>query len=413
MTKDPINPYQPPVEEANESSPTNTWSVSGKYLLVRPGALLPPVALDGHGTILTPVMWKFSVLAGKFLVWGFAPVEALRTRSRQHQMARILVRLGLCGLLATLLAMTLTLSGFPGSVRLGAHPGDILWWLVPAVGISILLLISAAGCSGHKPGLRCVLFKGGWLYLKGIPPESLALLAVKSREPIPAARTRKVYTTYLHQLPLGSLLGNSKWNPWSAIRFALMKARRSPLLETLSFHVSERLTLPLSAADRDLLALWKKETSGSPLAEWTLVLANRLDAPQGYMRVEYVFYASPDWRHFASLTVRRIAVGDAFSESHNSILRAWGEDGGSFFTSTFQPQHEIPGNHNWAVVKGPLPLIWETHAQRLEATPVRAARDLEEFVGWMEADAAESDMVEESLGLQSPVREMEVGDFPK
>lgn len=466
MADEVVNPYQPPAEEAAQAATANCWSVSGDYLLVRPGGLLPPVALEGSGSILTPVLYQSTVLAGgakamiasvvpialvfvwmnvagkwvgegvrwtgvvvfaviailissRFskvihaMVWGFAPVEALRARSRRNALAKGLLWLGLFILAVSFVTLVVTLPRYIGSVRSGFDLAGILAWLGPSLAISLALMIGSVASGGFKSGVRCTLFKDGWLHLKGIPRESLALLAAKSHEPAPGARMRRVYTSYLHQQPLGRLLGKKKWNLWNALRFAFWKSQRSPRLESLGFHFSERVTLPLSAADPELVAKWRKETTGSPLENWTLVLATQLESPQGILRVGFVFYASPDFRHFASLTVTRIAVINAFQEHHQSVVRTWTEDDRVFCTCTPPAVLAVPERENWAIAEGPLPLVFEAHLKRLGSTAVRAARDVDEFVGWMEKAAEESDAAAESVGLQSPMREMELQDFPK
>lgn len=466
MSRDALNPYQPPAEEAAQAAAANCWSVSGDYLLVRPGGLLPPVALEGGGSILTPVLYQSTVLAGgakamiasvvpialvftwmnvagkwvgegvrwtgvvviaviailissrfskviQAMVWGFAPVEALRARSRRNALAKGLLWLGFFILAASFVALVVTLPPYIGSVRSGFDLAGILAWLGPSLAISLALMIGSVASGGFKPGVRCTLFKDGWLHLKGIPRESLALLAAKSHQPVPGKRVRKVYTSYLHQQPLGRLLGKKKWNLWNALRFALWKSQRSPRLESLGFHFSERVTLPLSAADPELVAKWRKETAGSVLEEWTLILVSQLDSPQGTLRAGSVFYASPDLRHFASLSVTRIAVGNEFQEHHQSMVRTWTQDERVFYTCTPPAVLAAPEREDWAVAEGPIPLILEAHLRRVGSTPVHAARDVDEFVGWMEKAAEEFDAAAESSGLQSPVRDMELLDFPK
>ena len=464
MAGDSHNPYQAPVEEAAEKAESAySWCVSGDYLLVRPGALLPPVALEGTGKRLTPALYRFNTFAGGYkavagllipillvvgwingtaglfddgirrtgtivlaaiamailsrtaktinaMVWGFAPVETLRKKSRRRSLSKRLLTSGLLLLGVTFVAVVVSVPHYLG--RRGLDIDGVLAWLLPALALCLGLMIASVACGGFKSGVSCTRLRDGWLYLKGVPPESLIKFGAKSMEPPPGKRTRKVYTQYLHQLPASRLTGK-KWTPWTSLRFAILASKRSPLMERMHFHISERITLPLSEADPDLLAKWMRETSGTPLSEWSLALANRIDSPQGDLRTEWIFHASPDWRHFAALSVRRFAAGTFFNENEQMYFFSWGEDGRSFFTCPTPPALPEPEHHDSSQAGGNLEEIEKAHRSRLRSIPLAPAADAHELGSRMEADVEASALLAETRGEQSVLKEMEIPEFPK
>lgn len=467
MERDPVNPYQAPVEEAAQAESGNWWSVSGDYLLVRPGSILPPVAMEGQGTILTPVLYRFNVLAGGMraslasiipmglaltwfiwgkervgeefhwagvvilmilatvisgrfakvipaMVWGFAPVEALRRRNRKKMIGRVLLGAGLFLLATSFIILVVTVPHYVASSRKGFDIDGLMSWLLPCVIISLTLMIAAVACGGFKPGVNCSLYKDGWLYLKGVPQESLVLLAAKSLEPMPGRRMRKVHTTYMHQQPLGRLLGRKKWNPWSAFRLAMWKSQRSPQLEGLGFPWCERVETPLSEADPDLIAKWKKECAATPMENWPAVMAGYLDSPKGMMRIGFLFHASPDLRHLANVAVIRIAGGNVFEETFQFILRTRMEDGTSIFTNAPPPTPlALPKSVDWVAVDETPGQVLRLHLERIGDKPVRAAQSVEEIFTWMQKLSEEFDAAAEEMVLQSPAHEMELYDTPR
>ncbi|QJE97138.1 hypothetical protein [Luteolibacter luteus] len=464
MAGDSHNPYQAPVEEAAEKTEaSNSWSVSGDYLLVRPGTLLPPVTLEGRGSLLTPAFYRFNVLAGghkamtasllpallivgwiqgtsgivdegirwtvgivsaavamaivsrfaktiNTMIWGFVPVETLRKRSRRRALSKRLLTSGLLLLGATFLAVMVTVPHHVG--RRGLDIDAVFTWLLPALAISFALMIASVACGGFKLGLNCTLYRDGWLYLKGVPMESLAEFAAKSMAPIPGKRMRKVYTYYLNRKSLNPALPGKKWHLGKALRSTLSNLKPLAPVARLGFHISERVTLPLAEADPDLLARWKRESSSTRLGEWPLILATRIDSPQGEMRTEWVFYVSPDWRHFAGLNVTRVSAGHVFHESHGVHFRAWGEDGRSFFTSSAAAGSVVPDDHDWLEASGSLPEIAEAHFARLRSTPLLVLGSVEELGKRMEEDVEAFSRLAEGRGEQGAVQEMEFQDFP-
>lgn len=467
MADNTVNPYQAPADEVAQAEPGNGWSVSGDYLVVRPGTILPPVAMEGGGTILTPVLYRFNVLAGgpkammgaiipmalvfvwliwaekwvgeefrwaglvvlailatvisgRFakvipaMVWGFAPVEALRKRARQKMIGRVLLGAGLFILAGSFIALVVAVPHYVRSARTGFDIDGILAWLLPALGISVALMIASVACSGFKPGVTCALFKDGWLYLKGVPRESLARFGAKSMDPLPGKRMRKVYKQYLHRQPLDRLLGKKKWNLWNALRFSIWKSQRSPRLESLGFPWCERVGLPLPEADADLVKMWKTGSTGTPLENWPAVMAGYLDSPGGMMRIGFLFHASPDLRHFANVAVIRVAGGNLFEETFQFIIRTWLDDGNAIFTNTPPPAPlAIPESVDWMASDETPGQVWKLHQERIGTKRIRAARSVEEFSGWMEELAEEFDAAAEAMGLQSPAYEMELHDPPK
>lgn len=463
-----LNPYAPPVDSGVAADPpAEGWMVQGGYLLVRPGTALPPVALNGDGRdeLLTPGLRRFQVIkgGGKGLLiaclpsilgmswfvyckvsgfdryaWigllaiiviarlsagkaggttsvtlsGFFSVEELRRAKRKDRWTRLMMLAGLASLFT---ALGLLISGteieVPALGKVGGVDGVFSGFLLSVL-IGLGLVVGAARWSQSLQGLRSQTFRDGWLYLTGIPPHALHKLAAKSIEPLPPLRMRKVSKFYQHRLPLSVLLRGQAAHPWLALWLTIFKLTSSQRLVRLQFDWSERTLLPLAEADRDLIERWRKESVGTPMEEWQLVVAERRDSPANDLRIEFVTYASPDWTHFVSLVATRISAGHIYTEIHQGILQSWNADGRYHFTSNPPMAFLLPDYFDSLEVKGSLESIYQAHLYRTRGQAPLPVSGKEHLTALYEAQAKDIAALYESRGLQSATEEMELRDLP-
>ncbi|WP_035608201.1 hypothetical protein [Haloferula sp. BvORR071] len=463
------NPYSPPAPAADlpEAEPGRMWSVEGGYLMLRPGAMLPPVALEGEGEILTPGMRRFAVFSGgkgilmfalpmlatigwmlyskirlhgdylwagllviflllrlvrsqggglvNAMVWGFFPVAHLQAKARRERWVKRLTLLGLAllfGAWGILVVRRQYLAGLHYSARGNQRfqINDTLEWLLPTVGLALLILIAAAVWKSLKPGLRCTAYRNGWLYLRGVPDASLTLLAAKAGDERPPLRKRMVVKFYQHRLPWSVLLGPHWLNPWLLFWLAVFKLGKSPRLERLRFPENDYEGVP--EADPELLARWHQETAGTGMASWTLASWQYRDSPQGDLRVCSLSFASPDWTSFASLIVTRLSVMQVYAESRLGMLQSWTEDGQFIVTANPPAFFAIPSHMDCVEMKGSLVKLLEAHARRtagMTLTRVSGEKHLREL---FKRELETVNAVYEAKGFQSAPEEMELRDFP-
>ena len=468
MQDETLNPYAPPADHSVAADdPGLSWCVQGSYLLVRPGAMLPPVPLEGDevGGVLTPGVRRFQVITGggkgmavafipsilglgwfvycrmnglDYYAWlgviviiviarlftgriggavqvtvgGFFPVETLRRKKRLLRWIRLMVVGGVAvvsGALATALSEVSRYLSLGGR---GSQLDDLFTWFTPTVILGLLLITGAAIWGRFRQGLRSSAFRDGWLYLRGVPAMSLSKLEARSREPQPPLRMRKVTKFYQYRLPFHALLRGVWRHPWLAFWLVIFKLMRSERLVRLQFHWSERTILPIAGADPELLKRWEKESAGTPLAEWQAIYAERRDSPQGDLRIEFLTYASPDWQHIACLAVTRTSAGAIFSEIRQSIFQSWAQDGRFFFTSSPPIAFLLPDYFDSREVRGPLEAVYQTHLARTAGADLLTIGGKEHLFQLYEQQAEDIAALYEDRGLQSPPEEMELRDVP-
>lgn len=451
------NPYAPPAGADPVAEPSGLWSVQGEYLLVRPGAWLPPVDLegDGTGTDLTPVSRTFQALTGgrgqlvfvlPFLVVllgvalsslvgrsfgldspiavglvtlllirlisgkggsgmvagvvrGYSSTGFLQVQARWHRNVRGLTVLGMLLSLGTLCASFVEGVGSSG---IGWRPFLI------GMGSGLLLLLAAGVLLQMKRGLRCVRARDGWLYLKGVPASSLSALAAFERQtPLPPKRA-KVVKMHLYRQPLGTLLRKHWWNPWIVLLMIILKARRSPRLDRWYFHWSEAVRRPVGEADPALREAWAKESAGTEAESWTPVCAEWIDSPQGDMRIESIIHLSPDRRHIASMAQVRISNGKHYQEIRQTAFRTRMAGGSWLFTSNppLLPVH--PDFLEAEACRGSLGKILARHLARVGSSEVMPLISHEEIHSCMDEEAAARAACQEAYGLQEAPEEQEI-----
>lgn len=463
MAEPSDNPYAPPSAEFGSivAEPLQSWSVEGDYLMVRPDAQLPPVALQGQGTWLTPGARRFAVLAGgkgwavafiptlllgawvvyshnaldgrylwygfiaiffvsRFLLGragsastvqatlkGFFPVEILRARARRQRWVKYLIFSGLAvmclgiGILTTDSGMSL--------VGLGRGFGDVhVTWMFWTMGTSLLLTISALFVNAFTPQLRATGYRDGWIYLRGVPRETLAILAAKARQGPPPLRKRRVARFYQYRLPLSFLLHRNWLNPWLLFWLTFFKLTRSKNLIRLRF--VDREQQPLREADPELQRRWEEGSRGTPLAAWSEVNRDCQDSPQGDMRILGLTHGDPDGRIYCTLIAVRLSVLNAFAESYQSSFQSWTEDGRLITTTSPPRAFATPPHIDSHMVSGSLETIYRAHLARIAGLPVVRIRDKDQYDQLNGRDVELLNEFYEAAGYQSAPEEIDWRD---
>lgn len=460
MADDPHNPYAPPVDSAPAAEPAGLWTVAGDSLLVRDGARLPHVSLEGEGNDLTPTARVFTasgrgqflplglafgwiafaqfagvshgyvvgviiaVLSGRLLrrfigaggsarIQGFSSAQELRKRAKRLRWRARIIWIGFGVIILSLAGIGIVV---PLTILGGHDPGDrfrgVFEWLLPLAGSGLALAFSAGLWQVFDQGLRCVSLRDGWLEIRGVPSSSLAMLLEKLQEAPPPSRERRVCTFYQYRLPLMMLAGTHRWNPRVVITLAILKARKSARLERRQFHWSEGLTIPLAAADAGLRTRWEKISDDPAFAGWTAEMVERIDYPAGDLRVEALVVASSDRRVFGLLTLSRVSSGNYFAEIHDSAFRSWLADDRCLLTGNRPMIEPLPEGLEFRRVRGPFGQLRQAHLDRLGGESVVIVPDQDALLERLRREADRRNELFEAAGLQSPFELLEMPDIP-
>lgn len=434
--------------------------VHGDHLLVRDGARIPPVSLYGEdeGGGLTISHQVFASASGNAVLVGLVPIaltllvmvmisiffgrvavlegavtfllsnRLLRRRftKASRPMANIQCHLSVAALkaraqrdrwrswlaLTALTAFVLLLLGdrFHYRYTWGDDEREYLWavrFMAPMGLLMVACFLVGLIWLAMERGLKCVNQTGGWFYLSGVPASSLLKLAAMSGE-APPVRVRKVYTLYQYRLPLGILLGPRR-NPLLILIVVLLKAVRSPAFVRKNFHWSEarRGVQP----DEELAGHIAKLRSEPEFASWLDLGCNRLDSPQGELRVLTTRLASPDRRHFCHITLARISKARAYVAVCQTDFRTWTSDGRCLITSGQPPFPKLPGYVEFQRVRGSAARRWASHLRRCERVTPRVLSD-EEIKRLLEKEADDHAALLQAAGIQGPAEEVEMpGDW--
>ncbi|WP_193210447.1 hypothetical protein [Luteolibacter marinus] len=461
MPEEALDPYAPPEDSSPAGEPAGTWTVAGDCLMVRDGARLPEVNLEGEAGArdLTPTARQFVVAPsiGRALfaivpaigmgVWishnqavkpvygfalifvlmtvfkrffgrlvgpghaarvqGYASAATLAARARRGRWRRLLLWAGLLTLLLTLLGVLAGTSrawhrGFYGAVDVATY----------GFGLAVTLLLASAVWQLLDQGLRCTGVRDGWLEVRGVPPASLAELARRVQQGPAPGRKRRLCTVFQYQLPLGLLAGKYRWNPRIFLTLAILKARRSPRLERKQYHWSESRVLPPAEADASLRRRWE-EIAGLPEFEgWTEELAERMDYPAGDLRTEGLVLASPDRRHFAILIMTRVSFGNFFGETQETAFRCWTSDGRSVLTCSQPMLGNLPPSLDALRVQGRPPRILAAHLGRPGAQGAQPVADADALLELIRREADEQHELWMAAGIHGPYEEVEIAGEP-
>lgn len=419
MAEERVNPYAPPVGDvAAPPEHTHLWSVTGGYLAVRDGAFLPPVDLEGDGSEgpLTPVVRQCALsfrrtdgspAVVKFR--GFTSVASFNARAKRTRWRHFLTFFGLVALVAGWVATKhgVELSNDDRIVRKGiglAAGGALLG------GLGLLSIFASVVWERVDMGVRCSGVRDGWFFLRGVPHRSLASLAGRIWIG-PVVKIRKVFRFYSHRLPLSFLLRNHWFNPIALILISILKARRSPLLESLHLHHSEDDPRPPEEGDAELREQWRRETAGTEMEEWSAVVAKTVAVPGGSMGLEWMLYLSPDRCCAAILMVNRISNGKHSSIVRQSILRSWTED--QCVLTTTPPC--LPLHSPWIdrlKTRGPFPSLLKSHRAHVGSRQIITLQSDQQLFDLLAREFEEESAVYVAAGWQGPLEDMEVPEYP-
>ncbi|RYD61611.1 MAG: hypothetical protein EOP83_16615 [Verrucomicrobiaceae bacterium] len=455
MPEDPLNPYAPPSEESISSDAQGVWRVEGDYLVVREGTVLPEVDVDGHGKggPLTPIAMKLSVpLDGKgiavnliavlpmlgygvyqamrggriswlwmmgiwltmtfvlrgvkvrtspALVYGYISVPAIRGIAGRD---RLRWRLTVALLIPTLVIFPLV-AAYPSMTGRYDLTMDAAKLAGGIVGVALLLLLGVAIWKETDKRWRCPRFSDGWLWIKGLGPEALAALGARAVGYVPVPVKKKVFTARLDLMPDGfwrralgtGLLG--KFRLWS-----LRRRTKGGPIEYLAFHWSESERLPPAAADPELLAAWRVETSGTPLAEWALAYEERIDTPGGFTRVILLLFLSPDGKHAASCSLTRAVTDRKLNETRDLNFRSYTTGGRIIATATNEALELLPPEVDFSVATGKPMEVAHAHLQRAAGEDL-ISMNADELKRQQERELRLTHQVMEEAGISGPTEE--------
>lgn len=465
MPVDSENPYAPPAAAADPDGLPGCWTIQGDYLVVRENAILPPADLDGRGAggPLTPLVLKLpvpmggkgivviliavplvmactyflsdwvgsshflvAVIAGMVLfplfqrglkvretpafLWGEASVPALRARSRRGRWR---------GYVA--LASTALLLGFLGlafaarrqlAESLGSGSMDAFGVAIALAGIALAGYLAVAVWGSLDTGWRCTKARDGWLWIKGIGPAGLAELGRRSRAEMPPPVSRKVFKFRLQRLTLSEWRATNGLRPAAWWQTLQMLSRKPDGQEHLAFHWSERKWLEPADGDPELVEAWLRDTAGTPLADWRMTHAERIDSPTRCMRSEEIVFLSPDGRHAAMSMVARVATGKGLLEDRReTAFRSWTEDGRILATGDRRVSGPLPAEMEFETAAGPPWMLARRHLERVAAEPLVAV-DAAGLRAKEEQEMQRRHEVLEDAGIYGPVEVMELpGDW--
>jgi hypothetical protein len=459
------NPYAPPAAATAPDGLPGCWTIQGDYLVVRENAILPPVDLHGRGAggPLTPLVLRLpvpmggrgaavivlavaaivgflhfipgadgpfgmpmAVVAGMLLfplfqrgakireapafLWAHASVPALRARVHRSRW-----RGGLAGL-STLLLIAFLMMAFAGKRQLAESLGsgsiDGFTTAASAGGLAIAGYLGTALWSALDTGWRCTKARDGWLWIKGIGPAGLAELARWSAGAPPPSARRKVFKFRLQRLTMSEWRATNGFRPVAWWQTLLMLSRKPEGQEHLAFHWSERKWLEPAQGDPELVAAWRHDTAGTPLADWRMTHAERIDSPTGCVRSEEIVFLSPDGRHAAMSMLARVATGKGLLEDRReTAFRSWTEDGRILATGNRRVSGPLPAEMEFEVRDGS---PWELARWHLERVSGRSlvAVDAAGLRSREEQEMQRRHEVLEDAGIYGPLEEMELaGDW--
>lgn len=453
MSDESVNPYAPPAEESAAAEIPGVWRVEGDCLVVREGAMLPPVDLDGRGAggPLTPLMLTlqppvsanallfvaigvlalvgYHFISGNHVTWlgvigvsiviqfmsrgvkvrtapalvfGHLSVPAARAMSRRATW-RFRLNCLLLALLATMFALIFAFPLMPKGIR---HLDAIAAWGLGGFGLSLVLLLVVAFWSALDWRWRCSRLRDGWVWIKGLGPDALQHLAARAVGYQPVPVKRKVFKMRLDRLPAAFWRQVHGRGLLGALRTWWIKSRTKGPVERYGFHWSEREWLSPQEADPELLEAWRRETAGTPLADWPLVYAERTRSPAGCDQVNELAFLSPDGRHAAIPAITRVVNGRKLREIRETNFRSFTADGRIIATGTVEAHGPFPAAFHYLVAEGDPMHVAQAHFQhtsaqdlvRMDAAELRRREELEMQLRHEAMEAA---------GIYGPIEEME------
>lgn len=451
------NPYAPPVSAELQAAPdpATLWTVEGGHLMVRDGARLPPVPLEGDlSEELTPCAQAFrasgaSVLRILVMLVMWFVVTFVLVGSRTLSMPKVFIALIVVLILRLILrrgaagkGAIARIQGFAGVTTLKARARRAVWrgrlvlaslpflflqiFRVPFPGaeqswssrevtepllgqawmlIFIFLYLGAIAWALVDRRISAVRRRDGWFYMNGVSAAALHKLSELRQSPPPPLRLRKLHDFHQCRLSLGNLLAGRR-NPWAVLVISLMKLFRARSLTRRAFAREEARVLP--AAPPSMAEWWQEESADNELSTWQLERATALDSPVGDSLVLAARFLSPDRRHLCTLVLARLATGRAFAELRNIEFFSWVQGGRGLVTSSLAPMGPAAENLDYQVRRLDAEGLWRLHAQRSASVGLEVVDSAEDLAARVTRAQDELAARLHAAGIYGPEIEVEL-----
>ena len=386
---------------------TESRSLGALVLVVLVGVALVPMVASRF------LRRNSTAREGPAFLWGYASVPALRAMLQKARRRGWIA--AVAGLLPLLFAV------LNSGVRDVMEDDDGMlspeWRVFLKISLGMMVLsgcgaVSAGFWAAKERSWHCTKAQDGWLWIKGIGPAGLAELARRSAaEPPPLVR-RKVFKFRLQRLTLSEWRSTNGFRPGAWWQTLLMMSRKPEGQEHLAFHWSERKWLEPREGDAELVEAWQRDTAGTPLADWRMTHAERIDSPTRCFRSEEIVFLSPDGRHAAMSMVARVATGKGLLEDRReTAFRSWTEDERILATGNQRVSGPLPDEMEFEVRKGSPWEMAQWHLARVAEEPLLVV-DAAGLRRKEEQEMQRRHEVLEDAGIYGPVEEMEMpGDW--
>ncbi len=350
---------------------------------------------------------------GPAFLWGYASVPALRAMFLQAR------RRGWIATVAGLLPLLFAVLNSGVRDVMEGDDGMLSpeWMVFSKISLGAMVLSACGAVSVciwavQERNWHCTKARDGWLWIKGIGPAGLVDLSRRSAaEPPPLVR-RKVFKFRLQRLTLSEWRATNGLRPGAWWQTLLMMSRKPEGQEHLAFHWSERKWLDPTEGDAELVEAWQRDTAGTPLADWRMTHAERIDSPTRCFRSEEIAFLSPDGCHAAMSMVARVATGKGLLEDRReTAFRSWTEDGRILATGNQRVSGPLPEEMEFEVRTGSPWEMAQWHLARV-AGELLVVVDAAGLWRKEEEEMQRRHEVLEDAGIYGPVEEMEIpGDW--
>jgi hypothetical protein len=275
------------------------------------------------------------------------------------------------------------------------------------VAVSLVILLGVAIWKEFDKGWHCPRFRDGWLWIKGLGPEALAGLGALAVGYQPVPVKKKVFKARLDLMPEAFWQKSYGRGPLGRFRmWSLRRRLKGGPLENFVFHWSEREWLSPADADPELLEAWRLETAGTPLADWSLVYAERTDTTSGYDQVNELVFLSPDGRHAAIPSITRAVMDRKLREVREMNFRSFTEDGRIIATATSEQTSLLPPELDFSVASGKPMDVAHAHLQRTSGEEL-LSMNADELRRQEEREMRLNHETMEAAGIYGPIEEMD------
>ena len=442
------NPYAPPSVAEPQASSSLTWQVQGNALLVKNGAVLPPIDLEtGEHTLEMKCAQRVletagSVLFVKMIILG--GISVIFTRFFRMELAATVAVLAALSLVVSRLSALrgpsherIVISEFFDENRFRMRGRRRKWRFVAIGAICALMMANPFLISRFNPdytmivvglflsgvvlliGLavwavrdqssaRTLAGPPGWMRIAPVHPQALAFLNnLENQARLQAAsltspRKRLIRTTFYHRYPLHLLLGTKVTNPLLLIRLFLMKILRSRHLERETYHHSEAVKV---APDQLCEQLQKAIGSWfSTHPDWSFVTGRQSPSPAGDLHLHSAILASAGLEHSASIVHSWATLKPELGTTGFSF-GSWLGDG-TFIRTDDHPQLPLRNPRVKAFrASGSADQVFQAHLHHCAGLEIAPSHDPQELLARVQREIEELDQRLTAMGLQSEVRE--------